>query len=101
MGFCVGKAGQDSVEFTVHVVWPKSTVCILMKNNFTLSPSHPLEAATSMRFKARGKRAKLHLKLFCSEDKTLSGNKKTRTQSRAGSGTPISSKQSHRLSVHR
>lgn len=98
---CGGKAGQDSVEFAG--LRAPSAISWKITSHFSRHVRSNLSPCAS---KHKCKRAKHHLKLFCSEDKTLSGNKEahihTRTkQSRAENGTPISSKHSHPLSVHR
>lgn len=71
-----------------------------VRKNITLHFLHDLHLNLPQNAsKHRYKRAKQ----CCSEDKTLSGNKSIHThakQSRAGNGTPISSKHSHRLSLH-
>lgn len=73
-------------QFAVHVV---CRVPGVISRKLHTSPSAS---------KHKGRLAKQHLELFCSEDKTVSGNKKAHIhmhtkQSKAEHGTPIPSKQ--------
>lgn len=110
MGFVKRRLGKTQLSL-LHWVYSQSTGCNLMKNNFTLFASLPLQPI-SMRFKALGQKSKAaclnssysaaKIKHYQEIQRHAHTNTHARTkQSRSEKGTPIPSKHSHRLSVHR